>query len=202
MDSHFDLPLPWFGHQVHIHNLFFDPTGWDANNRFSEADINAATSALVRSGYFDGLQQYGIPHPVFDGSVNSDAVCNPLASLGATGPLWTGLLKFMACEGATPFSGVVSTPGVPYPLTPATNIYNLFIPDRGVVEFPDGSRPAIEARRPGRAQRPGPIPDSRQDFRQARQEMVAKEPGHYDTLYRSLTDSGSSPLRQLTPPGD
>ena len=98
MDSHFDLPLPWFGNQVHIHNLFFDPTGWDANNRFSEADINAATSALVRSGYFDGLQQYGIPHLAFDGSVNSDAVCNPLASLGATGPLWTDLLKFMACE--------------------------------------------------------------------------------------------------------
>ena len=98
MDSHFDLPLPWFGNQVHIHNLFFDPTGWDANNRFSEADINAATSALVRSGYFDGLQQYGIPHLAFDGSVNSDAVCNPLASLGATGPLWTDLLKSMACE--------------------------------------------------------------------------------------------------------
>src|SRR5215469_313845 len=141
MDSHFDLPLPWFGNQVHVHNLFLDPTGWDANNRLSEADINAATSALVRSGYFDGLQQYGIPHPAFDGSINSSGVCDNLVGIGPTaGPLWTDLLKFMSCEGVTPGSGVVSDPVVLTPLTPVTNIYNLFVPDRGVVAFPDGTK--------------------------------------------------------------
>jgi hypothetical protein len=139
MDSH-AVALPWFGNQVHVHNLFYDPTGWDANNPFSEADINAATSALVRSGYFDGLQQYGIPHPAFDGGINSSGDCNPLASIGSTGPQWTDLLKFMSCEGATPLSGVVGSLVAPTPQAPITNIYNLFIPNRGAVSFPDGSK--------------------------------------------------------------
>jgi len=130
MDSHI-VPLPWFGHQVHIHNLFWDPTGWDAHNRFSEASINDATSALVRSGYFDGLQQYGIPHPVFDGGFNSDPVCLDPTQFGAPGPNFTAVLAFMACEASQDQVNPNSTPS---PLNPVVDIYNLFVPDRAVID--------------------------------------------------------------------
>jgi PKD domain len=135
MDSH--LPLPWFGHHVHIHNLFWDTTGWDAHNRFSEQSINAATSALVRSGYFDGLQQYGIPHPAFDGSIDSVGICRD----PGTGVTMVETAIFMACEGATPFDGVAfrPVPILPTPVTPTLDIYNVFVPDRTIVDNQDGT---------------------------------------------------------------
>ena len=58
-----------------IHNLYWD-TAWTTNNPgLSTAQIDDATRAMISSGYFSKLAQYGVASVAFNGSNQADPGC-------------------------------------------------------------------------------------------------------------------------------
>jgi hypothetical protein len=58
-----------------IHNLYWD-TAWNTNNPgMSMAQIDDATTAMISSGYFSKLAQYGVASVAFNGSNQADPGC-------------------------------------------------------------------------------------------------------------------------------
>lgn len=111
-----------------VFNVYWD-TDWDTNNPgFSRADIDAATTALTDSNYFDKAAQYGTPDLSFSGSAQAADFCG--GTPGSTTSS-VSLILFLLCEEATPFTGV------PYSFT--DRIYNVIVP-RGTTIDDFGSR--------------------------------------------------------------
>lgn len=110
------VPLVYpFG--LSVFNLYWD-TDWDAHNPgFSRADIDAATTALTDSNYFDKGAQYGTPDLSFSGSAQAADFCG--GTPGSTTSS-VSLVLFLICEEATPFTGV--------PYSFANRIYNVIVP--------------------------------------------------------------------------
>lgn len=77
-----------------IHNLYWD-TMWDADNPgMSMAQIDDATMAMISSGYFSKLAQYGVTSVSFSGSHQADPSCGT-----ATATVnYLDLSGFILCE--------------------------------------------------------------------------------------------------------
>ena len=107
-----------------VFNVYWDST-WDADHAgASMSTIDAATAALVSSTYPSSLTQYGVPATLgFGGSAAAVGFCG--SQPGATTNTLS-LLLFMACEEATPGTGVPFAVAAPFATT--GTIYNLILP--------------------------------------------------------------------------
>src|ERR1043166_8796485 len=81
------FPLEYSG-KIKVFNVYWSDH-WDSvpgHAQFKHDDIDKATKALVQSGYFDDLQQYGVPGFEWEGGTTTDhtlSACrrNPAAEI-------------------------------------------------------------------------------------------------------------------------
>ena len=107
-----------------VFNLYWD-SAWDTNHpTATRASIDAATAALFSSSYGARLTQYDVPASIgFAGSAGPIGLCGNHPGAITNTP---SILLFMACEEATPGSGVPFNFVAPFATT--GTIYNLILP--------------------------------------------------------------------------
>jgi hypothetical protein len=147
------VPLAYPG-GLQVTNIYWDQN-WDgepAHAGFSINAIDTATRALINSGYFNNLQQYGVQGVGFAGSTNTNTPLSPCQRrANATENLGT-FAVFLTCEeaagalanvpnqvavpspscgvcGSLPGSACLADPGcLASPNTTGKYIYNVFLP--------------------------------------------------------------------------
>ena len=95
-----------------IHNVFWDDDWNDHHSgAFTTDSIDAMTTKLVQSNYFDFAGQYGVGGASFDGSDTSGGILNPCPSSPGAVTNFLDILFFINCETSLAPTGVPSPDG-------------------------------------------------------------------------------------------
>jgi len=81
-------------------NLYWDSNWDDDNPTMTRKEMDAFTTAMVKSSYFGGLSEYGVQSASFGGSFLPDSRCDQKApsSVGFYSPIGSSITGFLDCE--------------------------------------------------------------------------------------------------------
>jgi hypothetical protein len=114
---------------LRVFNLYWSDQ-WNSvtgQTRLQQADIDRATKALLNSGYFDRLCQYGVPPIRWGGSTDTHHTANPCVRNPGSTISTLDLIDFLSCEEAAHIvTDVPNEGGLPTPITCplCTGLYN------------------------------------------------------------------------------